>query len=250
MANIHKARNPSLWVPGRQPALMSSVDAGSEFAAGLCAAYLTDGCVARNALNGLVFSAQSGHALTSTVTAGGVGVGSPGNNSTGIRCVDPSVMITYSAATIFSVIVPTFAGIRIFLYADANGSPFPSIGLAVSGGGTQVEADLGAGGSTFSTVSPVSLTKNAVQTGAMTYDGSNLRVFMNGSQRNSTAASGSCTVPAANAPMIGNYDTPGTPGGQSFGGVIHFIGVWKRALSPAEIQSLDADPYQFLIPPG
>lgn len=67
---------------------------------------------------------------------------------------------------------------------------------------------------------------------ACTYDGADIRLYVNGAQAGSVAATGAITTSASPLTMGGN-----TPYGEFFNGRIDDVRVYSRALSAAEIQS-------------
>ena len=69
---------------------------------------------------------------------------------------------------------------------------------------------------------------------AVTYDGTTLRLYVNGVLRSSTAASGG--IAASTAPLrIGGNTVFSVPGTEYFAGLIDEVRIYNRALSAAEI---------------
>jgi hypothetical protein len=73
---------------------------------------------------------------------------------------------------------------------------------------------------------------------ALTYDGSQLRLYVNGVQVASKARAGAIQTPGSNPLWIGGN----VPYGEYFRGVIDEVRVYSRALSAGEIQTDMATP--------
>ena len=69
----------------------------------------------------------------------------------------------------------------------------------------------------------------------LTYDGTDIRTYIDGVLKDTTAASGNGTGSTASLTTIGSYHGGGT---NNFDGVVDEVGYWSRALSSAEIEEL------------
>lgn len=80
---------------------------------------------------------------------------------------------------------------------------------------------------------------NVKQHVAVTFDGSNGKIYINGTLNNS--GDGGTLVANADALIIGNYDAGTTP--RYFDGLIEYVMIWNRALLASEIQQLYCEPF-------
>ena len=153
-----------------------------------------------------------------------------GTNST-VRVADSASLDLTTAMTLSAWIEPTASqnGWRTILqheadayFLNASNSDGP---LRPSGGGTL-------GGNTQYLSGPSANPVNAWTYVALTYDGATMRLFINGTQVSSRAASG--PIQTTNSPLwIGGN----SPYGEYFQGLIDEARVYNRALTQAEIQS-------------
>ena len=88
------------------------------------------------------------------------------------------------------------------------------------------------GGSDLDTRGPATVPNNVWTHLAASYDGANLRLYVNGALASTRTASGSMS-PSTGALRIGGNGT----WGEWFGGLIDNVRIYQRALSAAEIQS-------------
>ena len=153
-----------------------------------------------------------------------------GTSST-VRVADSASLDLTTAMTLSAWIEPTASqnGWRTILqheadayFLNASNSDGP---LRPSGGGTL-------GGNTQYLSGPSANPVNAWTYVALTYDGATMRLFINGTQVSSRAASG--PIQTTNSPLwIGGN----SPYGEYFQGLIDEARVYNRALTQAEIQS-------------
>jgi hypothetical protein len=106
-----------------------------------------------------------------------------------------------------------------FLHASANGA------LQPAGGGTFA-------GSTDWTQSPTALAVSTWSHLALTYDGSTLRLYINGTQVKSVARTGAIETNSNPVSIGGN-----SAYGEYFLGRIDDVRIYNRALTPAELQA-------------
>lgn len=74
------------------------------------------------------------------------------------------------------------------------------------------------------------------------YDGSALRLYLDGPQIASVASSGSANSNTTDV-EIGRYSSG------YFNGRLFDVAIWNRALSPVEVTWLNAEPYAMILPP-
>jgi chitodextrinase len=219
-------------------AASTSTPAGSVLPAGLVAAYSFD------AGSGSSVADVTGNGNTGAMT-GGVSWSPAGryggalsfNGSSGLVQVAASPSLGLSGAMTLSGWIDPAASqsgwrtivqrqVDAYFLNASNGSG----ALRPSGGGTLGGSVQWVGGTT---PSPVGSWTHL----ALTYDGSALRLYVNGVQAATLAASG--TIQSSSSPLFigGNQ-----PYGEYFNGLIDDVRVYNRALSPAEIQTDMATP--------
>jgi hypothetical protein len=128
--------------------------------------------------------------------------------------VKPSTLTGWRTA----LLKESAGGLSYALYAH-NNTPNPAVTVQIGGG------DRSAGGT-----SPLPL--NTWTHLAATYDGAQLRLYVNGVQAGSRAQTGNIAVSAAPLRVGGNAVWT-----EFFAGLIDEVRVYNRALSPAEIQA-------------
>ncbi len=140
--------------------------------------------------------------------------------------------------TLSAWINPLNAGTQVIVghsYSNVHTDPFYNYLLAVVGGASTINAHVRIG-STF-----IDGTTNMYDTGAtwfhlaVTYDGSDVRLYVNGVEENSTGKTGNIATSNQNV-RIGARHTDSM--GEWFWGDIDDVRIYNRALSPAEITSL------------
>lgn len=99
------------------------------------------------------------------------------------------------------------------------------------------------GGTAFSLVGTSALTGGRPKVIVATYDGATTRLWVNGNLEASASRTGSITFDSVNRTVLnrGNSVSRST-------GVANLGAVWNRALTPAEIVSLSANPWQLFAP--
>jgi N,N-dimethylformamidase beta subunit-like, C-terminal/Concanavalin A-like lectin/glucanases superfamily/Bacterial Ig domain len=110
------------------------------------------------------------------------------------------------------------------IYADNNGND--------SGGPRRPVASIRQGNSTYWTPGTAQLSTNTWTHLAVTYDGSNLNIYVNGSLASSLPRSGPINVSSSPLRMGGN-----SLWGEWFNGLIDEVRIYSRALGQAEIQT-------------
>ena len=82
-----------------------------------------------------------------------------------------------------------------------------------------------------------------------TYNGSVMKLFVNGKQVASSSKTGDLVYfnTTTRGAAIGNFFSSGL--NRSFVGEIYATGLWDRGLTDAEAESYTRNPYQMLIPP-
>jgi glucose/arabinose dehydrogenase/chitodextrinase len=188
--------------------------------------------------NGTTTADSSGNGNAGTITGAswttqgrfGNALSFNGTNSL-VRVADSASLDLTTAMTLSAWIEPTASqsGWRTILqhetdayFLNASNSDGP---LRPSGGGTL-------GGNTQYLSGPSANPVNAWTNVALTYDGATLRLYINGTQVSSRAATGA--IQTTNSPLwIGGN----SPYGEYFQGLIDEARVYNRALTQAEIQS-------------
>lgn len=137
----------------------------------------------------------------------------------------------------------------IFGNQTPNTSPFAGWAL------TDAESDFpkfeaAPGGSYASISSSVALVDLVPFVLVGTYDGATMRIYLNGVETGSTAATGTMAYPsdADRGPGLGNFWNY-TSGDRSFQGEIYVAALWDRALPSVEVANLSRNPWGFLFAP-
>ncbi|GAB7007487.1 hypothetical protein JCM18899A_49620 [Nocardioides sp. AN3] len=209
----------------------ATTPAGPAVPAGLVAGWTFD------AGSGSTVADVSGNGNTGTITGatwvGGKYGGALSFNGTNARVNVPasaSLNLT-SAMTLMAWIEPTLSqsGWRTIMQKESDAyflNASNSTGALRPSGGATV------GGSTSWLSGPTASPVNAWTHVAMTYDGTTMRLYVNGVQVTSIAASG--TIQNTSNPLsIGGN----TPYGEYFAGLIDEARVYNRVLSPTDIQA-------------
>ena len=128
------------------------------------------------------------------------------------------------------------------VYGKEIGGPWNKIGTLFA---DELRGTLTAGG-TIEDID-VSIQPGELLTGALTYDGVNARVYVNGAEGGVAAMSGDVDY-TSEAPAIGRSSADST--GAVFDGEIYIVALWDRALTDNELKLLNDDPYIMLRPAG
>jgi chitodextrinase len=183
-----------------------------------------------------VDASGGGNALTLTSTAwvsGKWGSALSFNGSTSIGSApDAPSLDASSGLTLEAWVYPTagFSASESLIAKEKSGGGFP-YGLALENGRPTAWLQLSSGANP-STVAASALALNTWSFVAMTYDGSTLRVYVNGVQVASTAASG--TIATSTGPLSVGADVQW---GEAFQGSIDNVRVYSTALSGAALST-------------
>lgn len=201
------------------------------------------------AVSGRIYSQTNSSVTPSQTKEGssllGVNLGSGGYYIAGAN-VNPSAQVTcFSRVT---RLTDSAQRGRIFNTQDATGGHVGGYQLSWVGTGSGVyEFEVGSGGSQiFPQVASSAIGTPVSLMG--TYDGANVKIYLNGLFGAQLALTGAIAVPTSN-PIVHNYDNLGTPGTQNFPGHIHIIYIFNRALNAQEALTLHFAPYDLLLYP-
>lgn len=149
----------------------------------------------------------------------------------------PTFSVSGSALTIAAwVRTNSFGtGEQRFISKTGGSTTYWSLGT----NGTSLLFRLRAGGSNRTLTSPAILQANSWYHAVATYDGSTMRLYLNGAQVAATGKSGSLSTGGTSAVAIGR--NPGSAS-QYFNGAIDDVRMYSRALTAAEVSALYNEP--------
>jgi len=244
---------PSLYHPGRKPAgFPVAVDWSHPLARGLVDIVLARGDQHVSIAHGEAFTAN-GSDMSGVIGPGGEAT-APTVQTTDAYQLGPADTEDRwrrpaSAVTCLVVLRRTGAAVGnapIFSNASPNVAPYTAWGFDDSGGAGTLRFSASPGGAFKAVSSSSGLTGN-LEVVIGTYDGANIRLYSDGVELASTAATGDLGYPNTGAPAIGNsFSYLGS--NRSFNGEIYACALWDIGLNAAEVSAITSDPYQMLIP--
>lgn len=218
--------------------------------AGMTACFLV-GETGKNTVDlvgGKTYSA-TGTGLSPQNTPDGSALATPALSASGIYVTGANVKPVNKVSVFTRVFANTDqTGGNRFIYNCSNAANGSTHGYGLAyGNGTGFLFTAGNGTTFAQAVCGTTAIANTAYSLLGTFDGSNIRAYMNGRLNDTVALSG--TLDYTTNPIIFNYDNLGTIGSSSFVGAINIVMVWNRVLSAAEAAYLNNSPYDFLIYP-
>jgi hypothetical protein len=138
----------------------------------------------------------------------------------------------------------------------AGGAPFLSwdlINTNVGNAGqdmvqTQIATGGGASLTTGNTISLPAGTTAKEFTGGLTYDNAHLKLWVNGINQDSVAATGAITYDQTATGRLIICGISSVSYAAGFLGQVYWVGVWNRVMDSGEIEALHREPYSFFTP--
>lgn len=238
---------PELLIPGRKPVGAVEVDVTHSLSDDLFLLHLPQKALVDVDLYGKRKPTVSGSSLSLGVSVGGVA--STGATTAGnyIAYAD-SPDFDNPNITIFAVVRHTGSSYLSNTIACRNftgGNVGFKLGgrTSAGGGGAHDGMSFYNGTWRYAGVPPDFTGDGLVHSITGTYDGNTLKYYQDGKLETSNSYAG--TLPASTADIdIGSYQNDST----WWEGDIYCVMFFRRALNDAEIESLSANPYQFLVP--
>lgn len=211
----------------QQPQQLPPIDQSNPLAAGLVGFWLPNGGQFISAVPGIPAASLTSAAALASGPKGRLLKGD-GSKVAGTIANDSRYLPT-SAITILVDGISANAGNQYWFASEVS-----SNGFGMYAGGAHAYMRIGGGWADVGT----GILAGEVCQGGMTYDGSTFWSIKNGKRVNSMGASGAI-VQAGSGVTLG-----GTTTGGAGGGAWYYFAIWNRALSPAELASFYANPWQ------
>jgi Concanavalin A-like lectin/glucanases superfamily len=170
-------------------------------------------------------------------TAGKVNSALAFNGSNSYVSVPYAASLNATSAITLSAWVKTTSTVRGDIVSRFSGSPFPGYALVASGNCAVGQVGMWVGDNTSGYVcSPGMINDGGWHLVTGTYDGTTVRVYIDGALSNSGIRTNGLNN-ASTGPTIGAYNMSGTVGG-FFNGSIDGVRIYNRALSATEVNAL------------